>query len=188
MQKVTVFVIVVALLPLLLGACEKDEQKANKEVAESEPPAKAAQSDPDPKKPVRDEATGGTPTSLGDLPEGTNAVQNEMQKLDEAMKVILTLIANDELQGIPPQLKKVHPARQLTMKAVEQGKYKPPKNADNMDEFKKLDDEFHKDLQDLLEASKNDDLQAATDAYSELVQGCTNCHTKFRFEGRSFTE
>lgn len=33
----------------------------------------------------------------------------------------------------------------------------------------------------LIAASKKDDLKAATDSYSQLVQGGTNCHTKFRF-------
>ncbi len=104
-----------------------------------------------------------------------------MRLLNPAMQQILTLIANDNLEGIPAQIKTVHPARQLTIKAVETGQYEPPVNADKMEEFEELDNQFHDNLKFLIAASKKDDLQAATDSYTELVQGCTNCHTKFRF-------
>jgi len=122
------------------------------------------------------------PTSLDELPEDVNAVQNEMQLLNTAMQNTLTLIANDALEGIPAQIKKVHPARQLTAKALEQGRYEPPVNADNMERFKELDAQFHRDLKGLLKASKEDDLQGATEQYGKLVNGCTNCHTQFRFK------
>ena len=122
------------------------------------------------------------PTSLDELPEDLNAVQNEMQLLNTAMQNTLTLIANDALGGIPAQIKKVHPARQLTAKALEQGRYEPPVNADNMERFKELDAQFHRDLKGLLKASKEDDLQGATEQYGKLVNGCTNCHTQFRFK------
>ena len=102
------------------------------------------------------------PTSLDELPEDVNAVQNEMQLLNTAMQNTLTLIANDALGGIPAQIKKVHPARQLTAKALEQGRYEPPVNADNMERFKELDAQFHRDLKGLLKASKEDDLQGAS--------------------------
>jgi hypothetical protein len=128
-----------------------------------------------------DEQVGQSPTSLDELPEGVNVVQNEMQLLTEAMQTTLVLIANDQLEGIPAQIKKVHPAKVLTHKAIKKGVYAPPKNAEKIDEFVALDDAFHDDLRGLLEASKKDDLQMATDKYGDLVQGCTSCHTKFRY-------
>lgn len=124
----------------------------------------------------------GPPKTLDDLPKGTNVLQHEMRLLNTAMRNTLTLIANDQLEGIPAQIKKVHPARQLTVKAIEKGAYTPPKNGDDMQGFKRADDAFHQDLKGLLEAAKQDDLEAATDHYGKLVDGCTSCHTKFRFK------
>ncbi|MFW6053938.1 MAG: cytochrome c [Persicimonas sp.] len=104
-----------------------------------------------------------------------------MQLLDEAMRTTLTLIANDQLEGIPAQIKKVHPARQLTQKAIEKGVYETPQNPEKIDDFVALDDDFHDDLKGLLKASKTDDLQMATDKFGDLMQGCTDCHTQYRF-------
>ena len=171
----------------LVSSCQKQQSeqteasanapdKAKKGAKDEAPPAKKSAE----KAPAAQPA--GSPKTLEDLPEGVNVLQNEMQLLNSAMQTSLTLIANDNLEGIPAQIKKVHPARQLTMKAVKAGKYEPPQNPDKMDEFEKLDDAFHEDLKGLLKASKQDDLQMATDKYKDLVQGCTNCHTKFRFE------
>lgn len=124
----------------------------------------------------------GPPESLDELPEGVNAAQYEMRLLNEAMRNTLTLIANDTLEGIPAEIKKVHPARQLTEKALEQGKYAPPKNADKMEAFAEQDDQFHGDLKGLLKAAEQDDLEKATEQYGKLVEGCTSCHTEFRFD------
>lgn len=176
-------VLAVSALIFSVGLSLGCERKAEKSEAEAESPAPAAEQESQEPKEKTEETTepAGPPKTLEELPEGVNAVQNEMRLLNTAMRNVLTLIANDQLDGIPKEIKKVHPARQLTMKAVKKGVYEPPVNAEKMDEFKQLDDEFHKSLKGLLKASKNDDLQAATDHYSDLVQGCTDCHTKFRF-------
>jgi hypothetical protein len=123
------------------------------------------------------------PRSLDELPEGVNAVHHEIQLLNTAMHNTLTLIANDQLEAIPGQIKDVHPARQLTQKAIETGQYEPPVNADDMEGFAKMDEAFHEDLRGLLKAAKDDDLEEATTRYRDLVQGCTDCHTKYRCEG-----
>ncbi|MGM0558762.1 MAG: cytochrome c [Myxococcota bacterium] len=179
--KLLVFTFVLSLMLFAGVGCEKQSQTPS---AESNAPSASADEarEPGPEgEPAEESKSAGPPKTLDDLPEGVNAVQNEMQLLNAAMQQILTLIANDNLEGVPAQIKTVHPARQLTMKAVEKGQYEPPVNADNMEEFEELDDQFHDDLKALIAASKKDDLQAATDSYTELVQGCTNCHTQFRF-------
>ena len=127
------------------------------------------------------EPAGEAPTSLAELPEGTNAVQHEMRLLDDAMRITLTLLANGELAGIPAQIQRVHPARQITEEAIAAGAYTPPKRADDLAEFQALDDAFHDDLKVLLQAAGRDDLEAATEAYADLVRGCTSCHQAFRF-------
>lgn len=121
------------------------------------------------------------PDSLDELPEGLNVVQFEMQVLTVAMQNILRFIANDDLGAIPGQIQQVHPAYQLTHEAIEGELYVPPANPDQIEEFVAADDAFHDDLRGLLQAAGDDDLEAATDSYADLVQGCTSCHGDFRF-------
>lgn len=121
------------------------------------------------------------PDTLDELPEGVNVVQYEMRLLTEAMQNILRLIADGRLAAIPDQISQVHPAYELTHRALEEGLYAPPVNSHKIDEFIALDDEFHDDLRSLVRAGREGDLQGATDSYSDLVQGCTNCHGQFRF-------
>ena len=188
---------VVALFAGLVGvACERhnddNTEKAEAEARSAEKTAPVSSEEPKPggggeaDKEASPSTNSGdapakTPKSLEELPEDVNVLQHEMRVLNAAMKQTLGLIANNQLQAIPAQIKRVHPARQLTVEALEKGAYEPPKNAEKMDEFAKRDEEFHRDLKRLLKASKNDDLKGATKAYSDLVEGCTDCHTQFRF-------
>ena len=188
-RRLSMLPAIAAAVALAAVACDKqspdDEPKAEaRETAQREAPAEPGADDESGDESDETPESDGPPTSLDELPDGVNAVQHEMRLLNTAMQNTLTLIANDNLEAIPGQIKKVHPARQLTMKALEQGKYEPPVNADQMDEFGELDEQFHQDLKGLLKASKEDDLKGATEQYGKLVSGCTNCHTQFRFESR----
>ena len=109
-----------------------------------------------------------------------NPVKHEMKLLSIAMHNSLDAIANDELAKIPEEIAKVHPAKVATEKAVKAGTYAPPKNSDRLDDFAKLDTEFHDKLRGLLGAAKANDRPAAAAAYGELVQGCVTCHQTFR--------
>ena len=172
---------------LLVGAQGCDSPKSA-DAPEAEAPQRA--SNEATSRPGGDETTApeesadqpAPPKTLDDLPEGTNVLQHEMRLLNAAMRNTLTLIANDELEGIPAEIKRVHPARQLTVKAIKKGAYTPPRNGDDMEAFKRADDAFHQDLKGLLEAAKHDNIEAATDHYGKLVDGCTSCHTQFRFK------
>lgn len=172
-----------SLLLLAVGACDKSSSDRASEArtpkSKESAPAKPGADESDESGGAEDQSP---PKSLDDLPKGVNVVQYEMRRLNEAMHIILTLIANDNLQAIPAQIKtKVHPARQLTEKALKKGAYSPPRNADQMGAFAEQDAKFHKTLKGLFKAAKADDLQKATEQYGKLVHGCSDCHTKFRF-------
>jgi hypothetical protein len=160
-------------------AADQEEVEQETEVAEEAQPEEPAHAYADfhddfaPLPPV--------PDSLDELPPGVNVVQFEMRLLTEGMQNILRLIADDRLDEIPDQIRQIHPAYELTHQAIEEGIYAPPVNSDQIDEFIAMDDEFHDDLRALVAASREGDLQGATDRYSDLVQGCTSCHGQFRF-------
>ncbi len=114
------------------------------------------------------------------LPPASNPVQAEMRALHDATRDWVTAIAQNDLARIPPGISKVHAARMVTEKAVEQGQYKPPKGGD-LEQFKKQDEAFHDELVKLLRASKANDLPGATRQLGVVLEGCTSCHTKYRF-------
>ncbi len=122
-----------------------------------------------------------TPITLENIPGGLNVVQYEMQLLTKAMQDILLHIANNDLAQVSVEISKVHPIYELTHSALEQGLYKPPANSDNVPGFASRDDAFHNDLVLLVRAARANDLPAASTAYGKLVEGCTGCHTEFRF-------
>ncbi len=111
----------------------------------------------------------------------TNPVQSEMRILNEVTRDWVTAIAQNQLDGIPAGIHKVHGAREVTDKALKDGKYKPPKAGTNVDDFIKQDEAFHDELVKLLTASKAKDLTATTKQLGVVLEGCTDCHTKYRF-------
>lgn len=115
------------------------------------------------------------------VPEGLNAVQNEMLLLEAATRDMVTAVANDQLAAIPPLLHGVHGAKDLTAKAIAAGEWKPPKNADDVAGFVAMDEAFHGELVKLLKAAQADDLPAATKQLGVVLDGCTSCHEQYRF-------
>ncbi len=139
-----------------------------------------------PEAPAQPSATPAGPTaaatpSVAAPAAALNPVQNEMRLLHEATRDWVTAIANNTLDTIPEDIHKVHGARMVTEDALKKGSYKPPKNADDLDGFIKQDEAFHDELVKLLKASKAKDLPATTKQLGVVLEGCTSCHTKYRF-------
>jgi|GEM_PF-3444184 len=130
---------------------------------------------------AHDEHAAKGPTSLDELPEGVNVVQHEMILLNNAMIGVYTMIIANELSGIPAAIHGVHAARELTHGALTGGQYQPPKNSADLEGFEKLDDAFHDDLVKLVKAAQSNDLELTTKTYAEVIQGCTTCHTEYRY-------
>lgn len=114
------------------------------------------------------------------LPPGVNAVQNEMRLLHEAMRDTVSAIALDKLSTIPELLHGVHRARALTEHAVESGTYELPKNANQLEAFKALDESFHEELEKLLAAATANDPAATATAVGAVMGRCAGCHAQFR--------
>lgn len=109
-----------------------------------------------------------------------NAVQKEMQALHALTVTALTAIENGELAAIPPAVHPVHLLKSETEKALASGAWKPKQGGTTHD-FIREDEAFHPLLVKLVQASKKNDVQAASKALGEVIQGCTACHVKFRF-------
>jgi len=126
-------------------------------------------------------AAASAPTASPDhLPKGVNAVQNEMRLLHEAMRDAVTAIANGNLPSIAESLHRVHRARELTEKAVEEKEYTLPKNPDKLEDFKAKDEAFHGELEKLVAASTSNDAKATSEQLGVVLSKCTDCHAQFR--------
>lgn len=133
-----------------------------------------------PTSPTASTATTTLLASPDHLPPGVNAVQNEMRLLHEAMRDTVSAIAFGTLSTIPDRLHAVHRARELTEHAVETGTYKLPRNGDQLEAFKALDESFHAELEKLVAgASANDPISTST-ALGVVMSRCEGCHAQFR--------
>jgi cytochrome c556 len=115
------------------------------------------------------------------LPAEGNPVKAEMRVLHEATQKWVTAIANNNLAAIPEGVKEVHGAREITEQALKSGRYHPPKHSADIEQFKKQDEEFHGRLVELVNVAKARDLPGATRELGRVLEGCTDCHTKYRF-------
>ena len=111
----------------------------------------------------------------------SNPVQIEMRALHEGARAWLTAVSFNSLDSIPPTIEKIHAARNATEAALEQGTYKPPRNGERLDDFKRADEAFHAELVAFLGAAKDKDLVRTTHQLGVVLDRCTDCHQKFRF-------
>ena len=113
-------------------------------------------------------------------PSSGNPVVDEMRLLADAMKTVEAAIEKGDLSPIPHALHSVHHARHQTEKAVAAGDYRPPKNPDDLDGFKKMDDQFHAELEKLVGIAQDGNVEAARAQVAVLERGCVECHERFQ--------
>ena len=109
-----------------------------------------------------------------------NPLKTEMQALDSAFKNLITSLMLNNLSAIEEPFHEVHKAKHKTEEALERKEIVLPKNNDKMAEFTKIDNKFHHELEDLIEASRKGDLKKVQKVTHELLDTCIQCHTKFR--------
>ena len=109
-----------------------------------------------------------------------NPVQEEMRLLTAALEGAVRAIGAGDVRSIEHDLHRVHAAKETTEAAIHAGKYRPPKNADRMDEFHERDEAFHRELSLLVEASRQNDVARASEQLGAVLRGCPGCHGAFR--------
>ncbi len=107
-------------------------------------------------------------------------VKAEMKLLDKAFKNLIDSLVLNTPEAIEEPFHEVHMAKANTEKALEKGEIKLPKNNDKMKQFIEMDEQFHKKLEHLLEASRKKDMKAVQEVTHKLLNGCVKCHNKFR--------
>lgn len=115
------------------------------------------------------------------LPEGVNAVQNEMRLLDHAVHQSITAAALGDVSIVPALFHQVHQAKALTERALVAGTWKPAKG--DLAGFTALDQAFHVELEKVVEAASKNDRTAVVDALDRLLPSCIACHDAHRESG-----
>ena len=172
---------VAALALLFTAACDKP--------AEQEPPTgssddhQQARTHPEPSKAHASHGEGQAhhgEHATAERPANLNPVQHEMLLLTAALESAVRGIGTGDVRPVEHALHQVHGAKEATSEAIADGSYRPPKNPDDIERFRELDEAFHAKLGKLVAASRANDLNATADALGEVLDGCPGCHTEFR--------
>lgn len=134
-------------------------------------------------RPAAEQQSQGSPATSRDAglaPAPANAVQHEMRLLLQALQGTVAAIADDDLARVPSLIAGIHDARAATDAAIEDGSYRPPKNAGNLETFRVMDDAFHTELVGLVKAAQDDDMAATTSRFAAVLRHCQGCHAAFR--------
>ncbi len=110
-----------------------------------------------------------------------NVVQVEMQALHVMMVTALSAIEMGVLGQIPEALERVHAAKAETEKALASGAWAPPHPGTTVKDFIKQDEAFHRELEKLEALAKKNDLMGTTKQYGVVLNGCSQCHQRFKF-------
>lgn len=103
-----------------------------------------------------------------------------MRLLDKAFKNLIDSFILNNPDAIEEPFHEVHKAKANTEKALEKGELRLPKNSDKIKQFIQMDERFHKKLERLLDASRKKDMKTVQDVTHKLLNGCVECHRKFR--------
>ncbi|MEK6814835.1 MAG: hypothetical protein AABY65_08885 [Nitrospirota bacterium] len=109
-----------------------------------------------------------------------SSLKIEMRFLDKAFKNLIDSLIFGNLKAVEEPFHAVHEAKVNTEKALKRGEIKLPKNPDKAREFVRMDGEFHRHLEDLLEAAGKGDSKGVQRMTVKLLNGCVQCHAKFR--------
>jgi cytochrome c556 len=111
---------------------------------------------------------------------GGNPLIEEMMILDTAFREIVSAVAVYDGNRVRKALEPLHGTMEKTHAGVHEGAVRIPKNADRVQEFVKMDKQFHRDLESLAGAAGKNDKKAMLDLTKKLLDGCVSCHQGFR--------
>ncbi len=110
----------------------------------------------------------------------TNPLKEEMWLLNTAYKILVDALVLKNPSAIAGPFEKVLKAKPRTEAALEKGEIRLPKNNDKLGEFKKMDEEYHAMIENLIGLSKKGDMLGVHKLTHRLLDGCVRCHDRFR--------
>ncbi len=111
---------------------------------------------------------------------GPSPLIEEMLKLDEAFREIVSAVALDDSDRVRNAVESMHGSMEKTHEAMHHGSVTIPKNADRIEDFVRQDKEFHARLENLSDAAARNDRDAMRRITKDLLDRCVTCHRDFR--------
>jgi cytochrome c556 len=111
---------------------------------------------------------------------GANPLIEEMIILDNVFREVVSAVSLGDGERVHKALHHMHGTMEKTHEGVHAGTVKIPKNAQRIDEFVKMDKEFHGNLEALAHAAHKNDQKEMLSLTKKLLDGCVNCHQTFR--------
>lgn len=113
-------------------------------------------------------------------PPVQSPLKDEMQTLNAVFQRVVTAVSLGDGEAVSRALHSMHGKEERTAEALHSGAVRPPKNADKLDEFQRLDRKFHRELDLLASAARTNDRQKMLTLTKRLLDGCVECHSAFR--------
>ena len=111
---------------------------------------------------------------------GANPLIEEMTALDRAYRDIVSAVSLGDTDAVHKALEPLHGTMEKTHEGVQAGTVTVRKNADRITEFKSMDLAFHAKLEALDRAAHHKNQKEMLRITKQLLEGCVQCHTKFR--------
>ena len=111
---------------------------------------------------------------------GANPLIEEMVQLDAVFRDVVSAVAVGDGKRVHAALDTMHGAMEKTHEGVHHGTVKLKKNADRLNEFVKMDKDFHEKLDRLAHAAHENDQAAMLALTKDLLDRCVKCHRDFR--------
>jgi len=109
-----------------------------------------------------------------------NPLIEEMRTLDVTFREVVSAVSLGDGQRILKALEAMHGTKERTHEGIHAGHVRIPRNADLLEEFVRLDEEFHHVLEDLAGAARQGNSGKMVEFTKDLLDRCVGCHQAFR--------
>jgi len=115
-----------------------------------------------------------------EIHSNANPLIEEMLTLDRVFHEVVSGVALGDGARVHKALESMHGTKEKTHKGIHSGIVKIPKNAERIEEFVKLDESFHNDLETLARAAHENNQNKMLSLAKKLLDACVRCHEIFR--------
>ena len=112
--------------------------------------------------------------------KGGNPLIEEMMTLDRVFRDVVSAVSLRDNEQVQKVLESMHGTMEKTHAGVHAGSVVIPKNAERVEEFVKMDRQFHEKLESLASAARRNNQREVLRITKQLLDGCVRCHETFR--------
>jgi len=100
--------------------------------------------------------------------------------LDRVFREVVSAVSVGDGARVHLALESMHGTMEITHEGVHSGSVRIPQNSDRLNDFMRMDKDFHGDLEALALAADANDQQAMLALTKKLLDECVNCHLTFK--------